>query len=112
VRVADAIPRTLRETKTKPPITAMNKHHRYYLEAAFTLIEILVVVAIIALLAGIAGPAINMAMKTAKIARQLKTDGRSVWRCVGMHMTMTAPIRTARILRIRTKRFASCFPRT
>jgi prepilin-type N-terminal cleavage/methylation domain-containing protein len=55
----------------------MNKHHRYYLKAAFTLIEMLVVVAIIALLAGVAGPALTAAMRTAKIARATQ-DGRQV----------------------------------
>jgi len=58
-------------------MTAMNKHRRYYLTAAFTLIELLVVVAIIALLAGIAGPGLSMAMKTAKITRATQ-DGRQV----------------------------------
>jgi prepilin-type N-terminal cleavage/methylation domain-containing protein len=58
-------------------MTAMNKHHRYTITAAFTLIELLVVVAIIALLAGIAGPGLNMALKTARISRAT-ADARQV----------------------------------
>ena len=54
----------------------MNKH-RYYVTAAFTLIEMLVVVGIIALLVGIAGPGLNMAMTSARIARAT-ADGRQV----------------------------------
>lgn len=54
----------------------MNKH-RYYLKAAFTLMELLVVIGIIALLVGIAGPGITSAMTTAKVARAT-ADARQV----------------------------------
>jgi prepilin-type N-terminal cleavage/methylation domain-containing protein len=57
-------------------MTAMNKH-RHYITAAFTLIELLTVVAIIALLAGIAGSGIQAAMKAARIGRAAQ-DGRQI----------------------------------